>query len=350
MQIIFANSQILLLGDSMHTIDLSKYSIRTDLIIETKDLNNYQTITKKEDDIIIEKTTSKDQKEQYTTISFADVTDKTNFQKVEQVFTTELKEYLNSIKLEQKDKVLVVGLGNSKSTPDSLGPNTIKNILVTSYLFEYGEVDAEYQSVAAIAPSVTSTTGIETSAAIKSLVKTINAKLLIVIDALAASSLHRLNKTIQITNTGIHPGSGVGNNRKELSINTLNIPVIAIGVPTVVDATTIVTDTFKYMQQQFSFKINNQNNQKLKLIPESSQDYREENNILSVNERKEILGEIGILSDDEFKQLIYEVLSPINYNLMVTPTEIDFIIEKLGLLLGNGINKTLHKNFKTTNN
>ena len=170
--------------------------------------------------------------------------------------------------------------------------------------------------------------------------------LLIVIDALAASSLHRLNKTIQITNTGIHPGSGVGNNRKELSYKTLNIPVIAIGVPTVVDATTIVTDTFKYMEQQFSYKINNQNNKKNKLIPEKYQDYRNENNSLSINDKKEILGEIGILSEEEFKQLIYEVLSPINYNLMVTPTEIDFIIEKLGLLIGNGINKTLHKDFK----
>lgn len=334
----------------MHTIDLSKYSIRTDLIVEAKDLNNYQTTTTKEDDITIDNTISKDNKEHYTTISFNDVTDKTNFQKVEHVFTIELKKYLSNIKLNQKDIVLVVGLGNSKSTPDSLGPNTIKNILVTTYLFELGEVEENYQSVSAISPSVTSITGIETSRAIKSLVHTIDAKLLIVIDALAASSLNRLNKTIQITNTGIHPGSGVGNNRKELSDKTLNIPVIAIGVPTVVDATTIVTDTFKYMQQQFSYKMNNQNNNKIKLIPENKQDYRDESNILSTDEKKEILGEVGVLSDEEFKQLIYEVLSPINYNLMVTPTEIDFIIEKLGLLIGNGINKTLHKNFKTTNN
>lgn len=334
----------------MHTIDLSKYSIRTDLIIEKKDQNNYKTTTTNQEDITIENTTSNNNKDKYTTISFSDVTDKTNFQKVEQVFTNELKKYLSNIKLDQKDRVLVVGLGNAKSTPDSLGPNTIKNILVTSYLFELGEVEETYQSVSAISPSVTSTTGIETSRAIKALVSTIDAKLLIVIDALAASSLHRLNKTIQITNTGIHPGSGVGNNRKELSYKTLNIPVIAIGVPTVVDATTIVTDTFKYMEQQFSYKINNQNNKKNKLIPENFQDYRNENNSLSINDKKEILGEIGILSEEEFKQLIYEVLSPINYNLMVTPTEIDFIIEKLGLLIGNGINKTLHKNFKTTNN
>ena len=250
--------------------------------------------------------------------------------------------------LKQEDTVLVVGLGNSKSTPDSLGPETVKNVLVTRYLFNLGDVDKSYQSVSSIAPEVTSTTGIETKDLIKSIVAITNAKLLIVIDALASSTINRVNKIIQITNTGIHPGSGVGNNRKELSKKTLNIPVIAIGVPTIVDAATIVADTFKYMQKQFSYKINNYNNKVNKLIPEEKQNYLKEDNKLSNKEKKEILGELGNLSEDEFKQLIYEVLSPINYNLMVTPTEINYIIEKLGLLIGNSINKTLHNNYNST--
>jgi spore protease len=334
----------------MHSIDLSKYSLRTDLIIEHKKNNNYHTTKEVIGNITVEKTINNQHKEHYTTISFDDVTDRDNFQKVEQVFTINLKKYLEDINLKEIDPVLVIGLGNEKSTPDSLGPKTVKQVLVTNYLFELGEVEPGYQKTSSFAPSVTSITGIETSRAIKSLISTTEAKLLIVIDALAASSINRLNKTIQITDTGIHPGSGVGNNRKELTKNTLGIPVIAIGVPTVVDATTIVADTFKYIIKHFSYKLNNINNHKLKLVPPDKQNYLNENSSLDDNVKKDLLGEIGNLNESDFKQLINEVLLPINYNLMVTPTEIDFIIEKLGLLIGNGINKSLHQKLNSTNN
>ena len=238
-------------------------------------------------------------------------------------------------------------IGNSASTPDSLGPKTIKNILVTRHLFKLGDVEDGYQNTSAFTPEVTASTGFETSDLIKTLTKEINAKLLIVVDALASSSIERLNKTVQITNTGIHPGSGIGNNRKEISSKTLNIPVIAIGVPTVVDAATIVTDTFKYLEKQFSYKLN-ENSSKDKLIKEENINYLNHETNLSEEETKEILGEIGMLTESDFKKLIFEVLSPINYNLMVTPTEIDFQIERLALLLGNVINKTLHKNYNST--
>lgn len=332
----------------MHSIDLSKYSLHTDLIIENNLIKGYETTAEKIENITIERTNNESKR--YTTISFEDITDKDNFKKVEKIFITELKRYILPENINEKDTILIIGLGNSNSTPDSLGPKTISQILVTRHLFSLGEVEKGYQKTAAISPEVTATTGIETSQLIKSIIKTTNTKLVIVIDALASSTITRLNKTIQITNTGIHPGSGVGNNREELSNNTLGIPVIAIGVPTIVDAATIVTDTFNYMQKQFSYKINNYDNNKLKLIPASLQDYSKEEKELSKNNKKEILGEVGTLSQEKFKQLIYEVLSPLNYNLMVTPTEIDFLIEKLGLLIGNGINKTLHKNFNPTNN
>lgn len=333
----------------MHTIDLSKYSLRTDLIVESNDQTNYKTTTREIDQIKIDTTISNDSNERYTTVSFQDISDKDNHKKVEAILIEELKPYINNLKLKETDPVLIIGLGNSASTPDSLGPEAIKQILVTRYLFALGEVEEGYQNVAALAPEVTATTGIETSELITSLVKDINAKLLIVIDALAASSLTRVNKTIQITNTGIHPGSGVGNNRKEISAKTLKIPVIAIGVPTVVDATTIVSDTFKYLEKQFSYKLNNFNKASLKLIPAEKQDYSQENKPLSKELKKEILGEIGTLTDKEFKQLIYEVLSPINYNLMVTPTEIDFLISKLSILISTALNKTLHQHFNPTN-
>lgn len=334
----------------MHTIDLSKYSIHTDLIIENKTKDDYVTQKEIVDDITIERTSDKKKKNHYTTISFEDITDKDNFKKVERIFIKELKKYITALNLKEDDNVLIIGLGNSNSTPDSLGPKTISQILVTRHLFSLGNVEAGYQKTAAISPEVTATTGIETSELIVNLVQNTQTKLVIAVDALASSTLSRVNKTIQITNTGIHPGSGVGNNRQELSEKTLSIPVIAIGIPTIVDAVTIVADTFNYMQKQFSYKINNYNNKALKLVPITSQDYSDQENDLTEDTKKEILGEVGTLSEEEFKQLIYEVLSPLNYNLMVTPTEIDFLIEKLGLLIGNGINKTLHKCFNPTNN
>lgn len=331
----------------MHTIDLAKYSLRTDLIIENKEDKNIKTTTISKDNIKIKTSISSISSDKYTTVSINDISDKDTLKKAEAILIEELKKYLEPLNLNYKDEVLIVGIGNSASTPDSLGPKTIKNILVTRHLFKLGDVEDGYQNTSAFTPEVTASTGFETSDLIKTLTKEINAKLLIVVDALASSSIERLNKTVQITNTGIHPGSGIGNNRKEISSKTLNIPVIAIGVPTVVDAATIVTDTFKYLEKQFSYKLN-ENSSKDKLIKEENINYLNHETNLSEEETKEILGEIGMLTESDFKKLIFEVLSPINYNLMVTPTEIDFQIERLALLLGNVINKTLHKNYNST--
>lgn len=331
----------------MHTIDLAKYSLRTDLIIENKEDKNIKTTTISKDNIKIKTSISSISSDKYTTVSINDISDKDTLKKAEAILIEELEKYLEPLNLNYKDEVLIVGIGNSASTPDSLGPKTIKNILVTRHLFKLGDVEDGYQNTSAFTPEVTASTGFETSDLIKTLTKEINAKLLIVVDALASSSIERLNKTVQITNTGIHPGSGIGNNRKEISSKTLNIPVIAIGVPTVVDAATIVTDTFKYLEKQFSYKLN-ENSSKDKLIKEENINYLNHETNLSEEETKEILGEIGMLTESDFKKLIFEVLSPINYNLMVTPTEIDFQIERLALLLGNVINKTLHKNYNST--
>ncbi len=332
----------------MHTIDLKNIPLRTDLIIENKDTTNYKTTIQNLANIKITTTISSDSSHEYTTVSFQDVSDKDNFHIVEKTLISELKKYVDKLKLTNNDPILIIGLGNPSSTPDSLGPKAIEKVLVTRYLFTLGEVEEGYKNVSAISPGVTATTGIETYELIKSLAKDINAKLVIVIDALAASSFERLNKTIQITNTGIHPGSGVGNDRKEISEEVLGIPVIALGIPTVVDAATIVSETFKNLNKHFSFKLKNINNNKLKLAPSSLIDYSSEQDNLKEPMKKEILGTLGELSEEDFKRLIIEVLTPINYNLMVTPTEIDFLIERLSLLVANAINKTLHKDFNPT--
>lgn len=327
----------------MHTIDLDKYQCRTDLIIEKEDYKADSSYTVNKS-IFVEK--KKDSLGRYVTISFIDVTDKDNYQVLEKTFITELKEMLGNIK---NKNILVMGLGNSKSTPDSLGPNTINNILVTRHLFNIGEVEDGYSNVCSFKPGVTGVTGIDTYDLVNNLVSFLKIDLLIIIDALAARSIERVNRTIQISDAGISPGSGVYNNRGEISRNTLNIPVIAIGVPTIVEAMVIVSDTFNYMLKHFSYKIQNINNPKMKLIMEDKQDYRNQKINLSSEDKEKILGMIGTLSKEELDKLFLEVLTPINSNMMVTPKEIDFVIERLSMLIGNGINKSLHENFNPTN-
>ena len=332
-----------------HEIDLSKYKIRTDLAIESVP-QNLKIKTKEIDNIKISKLYIDEEISKqinkkignYITIEFEDITDEYNKEKVKEIFIKELKQLLKDMNIKKQDSCLIIGLGNRMSTPDSLGPKTIDNIIITNHLYKLGVLDDKYRRVSALNPGVMGTTGIETSDIIESISKKTNPEFIIVIDALASSSIERVNKTIQITDTGIHPGSGIGNSRKEISKDLLNIPVIAIGVPTTVDAVTIVSDTMNYLTKHYSYTRKNINNPMNKLIIKGNINYLKKDIKIDMNEKKELLGLIGILDEEETRQLIHETLTPIGYNFMVTPKEIDFIIDKLTDILGEGLNKTLH--------
>ena len=153
-----------------------------------------------------------------------------------------LEDIYEEYNLTQESYILVLGLGNDEITPDSLGPKAVKNIFVTKHLADLGQLDEGLGIIGAIAPGVMGQTGIETSDIIRALVKKTKPELGLVIDALASRSLHRVNRTVQISTAGINPGSGVGNKRKEISYKTLGVPVVAIGVPTVVDIASIFYD------------------------------------------------------------------------------------------------------------
>ena len=332
-----------------HEIDLSKYKIRTDLAIEVIP-ENTELKTKKIDDITVSKIYVDEElskkinkkKGNYITIEFQDITDNNNKEKVKNIFVKALKQLLKEMNIKKEDSCLIIGLGNRMSTPDSLGPKTIDNLIITNHLYKLGMLENKYRRVSSLNPGVMGTTGIETSDIIESISKKINPNFIIVIDALASSSIERVNKTIQITDTGIHPGSGIGNSRKEISKELLNIPVIAIGVPTTVDATTIVSDTISYLTKHYSYIKQNVNNPINKLIINGNINYSKKNIKIEKDDKKKLLGLIGNLNEEETKQLIYETLTPIGYNFMVTPKEIDFIIEKLTDVIGNGLNKVLH--------
>lgn len=329
-------------------IDLSKYHIRTDLAIdELEDKIKLKGVKSKNikkgnisiTEVVLDNDNALGKKKgKYITLEFEDITDTDNSNKVSEVLLDELK---SIITIKQDSYGLIVGLGNDKSTPDSLGPLTINNIIVTNHIYLLDELSDNYKRLSAINPGVMGETGIETSDIIESVVNKIKPDYLIVIDSLASKSIERLNKTIQITDTGIHPGSGIGNKRKEISYDTLKIPVIAIGVPTVVDAAVIVSNTINFIYKNYEFNRSYVKNPKSKLTFNNVNylnSYVKENR----EEKEKLLGLVGTLNEEELETFIYEVLNPIGYNFMVTPKEIDFIIEKLASVISNSINNLIH--------
>ena len=332
-------------------INLSKYNIRTDLIIDhnieknnlkKKKINNNINITT----IDVNKSLSKElnkEEGKYITIEFTDITNHEDKLEVQNCLTNELKKLLKEQNINEQEEGLIIGLGNKYSTPDSLGPKVIDKILVTRHLFELNtNVKKGIRKVAALSPGVMATTGIDSSDIIISIIKKIKPKFLIIIDALASSSIDRINKTIQLTNTGIHPGSGIGNYRKEISKETMNIPIIALGVPTVVDSSIIVNDTLNYLFKHISYLKTNYNKNKLIINYNKNHKNDIKDLILNDNEKKEISGILGTLNEIDKKSLINEVLKSTNNNMIVTPTEIDFLIENLCDIIATSINKSLH--------
>lgn len=328
--------------------DLSKYQIRTDLTIDELENDRklkgikieYRVVNEiKITDVDLDEDNALGKKKgKYITLEFEDITDSENASRVTQVLIEVLKQV---IKIKKDSYGLIVGLGNDKSTPDSLGPLTINKIIVTNHIYLLDELSEEYKRLSAINPGVMGETGIETSDIIEAIVSKIKPNYLIVIDSLASKSIERLNKTIQITDTGIHPGSGIGNKRKEISYDTIGIPVIAIGVPTVVDAAVIVSDTINFIYKNYEFNKNYSNNPKSKLTF-NNVNYLNNDIAYNKEEKEKLLGLVGTLNEEELEMFIYEVLNPIGYNYMVTPKEIDFVIQKLSNIISNSINNVIH--------
>ncbi len=214
---------------------------------------------------------------------------------------------------------LVVGLGNWKVTPDALGPKVTEGIMVTRHLKDVmpDVIDDSVYKVAAIAPGVLGVTGVETGEIIKGLVEKIKPDVVVCIDALASRKIDRVNRTIQISDTGISPGAGVGNNRMRINEESLGVKVIAIGVPTVVDAATIANDTIDLVLDD--------------LINQSE-------------EGKDFYNMLKKVNKEEKSKLIREVLNPYVGNLVVTPKEVDLMIDSLSKIIANGINIGLQPN------
>ena len=216
-------------------------------------------------------------------------------------------------RLNENDTVLLVGLGNWNATPDALGPRVIDFSLVTRHIHNYApeELSNGLRSVCALAPGVLGTTGIETAEIIRGVVEKVKPNLIICIDALASASVERIASSIQIADTGISPGSGIGNKRAGINEETMGVPVIAIGLPTVVHAAVIAHETL------------NQFFKELQTSPTLYQIYKG-------------------LRPEAVQNIINSVLKPYEGALMVTPKEIDDLIKNSAKIIAGGINQAMH--------
>jgi spore protease len=232
--------------------------------------------------------------------------DRDQLEEVAFLVAKELEGFIARIGVGENEPCLVVGLGNWNATPDALGPKVVEHILVTRHLVENSppEKKGGLRPLAAIAPGVLGTTGIETGEIVMGVVGRTKPKFVIAIDALASRSTGRMGATIQIADTGIHPGSGIGNKRIGITPQTLGLPVIAIGVPTVVEATTIVHDALIEMNRLAPALVNP------KAIDQ--------------------------------QELVKKVLSPYINSLIVTPKEIDVMIDDLSKVVSGALNIAIH--------
>ncbi|MFD0958608.1 GPR endopeptidase [Paenibacillus chungangensis] len=236
----------------------------------------------------------------------------------------EFEAFLERLSINKQSRVLIVGLGNWNVTPDALGPLVVENVMVTRHFFELmpDQVAPGYRSVSAVAPGVLGITGIESSEIVHGIVEQSKPDLVIAIDALASKALERVNTTIQIADTGIHPGSGIGNKRKGLTTDILGVPVIAIGVPTVVYASTIVNNAFQMMTEHLEQQR---------------------------GDTDKIFGLMNKMGDNERLMLVKEVLNPMGHDLLVTPKEVDQFIEDIANIIASGLNAALHEAVDTDN-
>lgn len=306
------------------------YNFRTDLALERRDI--YQKINKLEQIDGVESTEEKiDDNLKVTRVKITNqngekaigkpignyvtidvkklkLAEDEDIQKASDIVANELRKIIDIHASKQED-ILVVGLGNIYVTPDALGPKVINEIDVTRHIIKYlpQYVEEGTRPVSAISPGVLGTTGIETVEILKGIVDNIHPKLLIVIDALASRSIDRISSTIQISDTGIVPGAGVGNTRQEISENTLGIPVISMGIPTVVELATLVSDG-------------------IDIFIDRLQEKAESNEYLN-----------KLQQNDKYEE-VKEALNVGEYNMIVTPKEIDDLIENMKDIVARGIN------------
>ena len=334
-----------------------KYSIRTDLALESHqiiveregppELPGVKVHTEKEEGITLTRITVENDlgaqmmgkaPGNYSTFEAPGlrVHNRDLHERMAEMLAKEIEWFFDESELGPEDAVLVVGLGNWNATPDALGPRSIENLMVTRHLLEMSppELREGLRPVSAISPGVLGLTGIETGEIIMGVVDRIGAKAVICIDALASRSVDRLCSTIQISDTGIRPGAGVGNRRLAINKETLGIPVIAIGVPTVVHAVTIISDAMDLIEKG---SVQNSSEE----LPSRVQFSIDPGTIMA--NQDQVAQRNSHAASLDKRQIMSQVLEPYFGSMIVTPKEIDQLIEEVSDVIAGALNTSFHE-------
>lgn len=286
---------------------------------------------------------------------------------ISRTLAKEIEAYLTRFGIGPEAPILVIGLGNWNATPDNVGPLTVSKLLVTRHLYEYQALSEEIlgrmRPVAALSPGVLGLTGMETAEIVQAVVERVRPAAVICVDALASMSVERIGTTVQVSDAGISPGSGVGNTRKDLSYKTLGVPVLAMGVPTVIYATTIVSDAVdQLLAAATGPQPSGAGSQSGAgagagtgvdaggggslldpnriVVTAADQPHSGPANVQSPG------GGLGLpgfdLDPASRRNLIRQVLGDSMGTLIVTPKEVDVMVDTLSDILADGLNEALH--------
>lgn len=330
---------IFLFGNDYCGDKMKNYYTRSDLAIEslskaTKD-KDYKHEVIHDNDITIETFEILQTSEyypheigQYVEMSFVDYQ---NMHILTQHFQKQLSIFIKSVTHKLDPFILFIGLGNETLTSDAIGPRTLKHIRATHHYPIEKRHQHQYYDTICLAPGVMAKTGLETADIVHCLVQEVQPDVIVAIDALCAQSYEKICHVIQMNNVGIYPGSGIGNHRKSITQSSMGVPVIAIGVPTVIHVSSLVSDVYNLLEGYFKESLSPST--ALKVGKRKRYEGR-----LNEVQRSLILGEIGQLDEQKRIQLLNEVLNPIERQFVMSDKQIDFDIEMLSKILSQAIN------------
>ncbi len=319
---------------------MKKYYSRSDLAVEslknaTKD-KDYRHQKKIINDVIVESFDILDKSElypheigNYVEVIFEDYS---HSDTIISIVKDQLKAYIKAHTKKMDPLILYVGLGNETLTSDAIGPRCVTYIEASHHLSLEERHHKKVYDTLCIAPSVKGKTGMETADVVEALVNSYHPDIVVVIDALCAQSYKKLCHVIQMNNVGIYPGGGIGNHRKAITKCTMNVPVIGIGVPTVIHVSSLINHLYLLIEGYFSESLNPSTRLKVS--------YRDEyEGKLNDEQKRLVLGEVGLLDEHKRIELFYEILSPIDEQFIMSDKGIDIDVDVISKMISNAINE-----------
>lgn len=308
---------------------MSNFRFRSDLALDFKELEDadgklhFKTSQRRQvriETLVLEKERFGKKPGTYTSLAFEGLALETLREDLAEVLAEELETMIDALAIRNLNRILVCGLGNPDLSCDAIGPLLADELLVSAHIPEEDRQQERMRAVALLIPRVRAQTGMETIELLLGTIERFQPDLVIAVDALASRSLGRVGHVIQLTDAGMQPGSGVGNHTRELTRSSLGVPLICIGIPTVVDVSTVAYDVLEMVENHFAKHLED-----------------EWNETLSAH----LLGEFGRLEEADGRQLLREILTPAGMNMIVMDKSIDLEVKELASIVSRALNQVL---------